>query len=61
MENLISNTSKFIGNIINEFFILCGIFLLVFATYTISVVASMYLLGAILILIGLFLAITRKE
>lgn len=61
IKKLISKITKFIGNIINEFFILLGLFLIVFATYIINVIASMYLMGAVLILFGLFLAFTRRE
>lgn len=61
IKKIISKTSKFIGNITNEFFILSGLSLIVYATYRINLIAAMYLLGLVLILFGLFLAWTRKE
>lgn len=61
IKKLISKTNKFIKSIVNEFFILSGLSLIVVATYFINVIAAMYLLGTVLILFGLFLAITRRE
>lgn len=60
LKKTISKATKFIGNITNEFFILSGLSLIVYATYRINTIAAMYLLGAVLILFGLFLAWTRK-
>lgn len=60
-KNLISKTTEFIKDIINELFILSGITLIVVATYQLSAIAAMYLLGVVLILFGLFLAFTRRE
>lgn len=60
-KKIISKTTKFIKNIINELFILSGLSLIVVATYQINVLAAMYLLGTVLILFGLFLAFTRRE
>lgn len=61
IKKLISKTRKFIGYIINEFLILSGLSLIVYATYRINLIAALYLLGVVLILFGLFLAWTRRE
>lgn len=61
IKNFISKTTKFIKNIINELFILSGLSLITYATYLINTIAAMYLLGAVLILFGVFLAFTRRE
>ncbi|GGN59357.1 hypothetical protein GCM10007971_22390 [Oceanobacillus indicireducens] len=61
IKNLISKPIKFIKSIINELFILSGLSFILIATYEINVVAAMYLLGAVLISFGLFLAFTRRE
>lgn len=60
LKKIISKAAKFIGNITNEFFILSGLSLLIYATYRINLTASIYLMGVLLVLFGLFLAWTRK-
>lgn len=61
IKNLIKKSTQFVKNIINEFFILSGLSLIVATTYLINKIAAMYLLGIVLILFGLFLAWTRRE
>lgn len=61
IKNFISDCSNFFKSIINEVFILTGLFLIVYATYRINTIAALYLLGIVFILFGLFLAITRRE
>jgi len=52
---------KKLKNFIEEICIIIGLSFIVAATYKINVIAAMYLLGAVLILFGLFLAFTRRE
>ncbi|MCM3396792.1 hypothetical protein M3638_02925 [Oceanobacillus profundus] len=61
IKKLISKTTQFIRSIINELFILSGLSLIAYATYVINTIAAMYLLGAVLVLFGVFLALTRRE
>ncbi len=61
LKKTIRKASEFIGSITNEFFILSGLSLLVYATYRINLTVSIYLVGVLLVLFGLFLAWTRKE
>lgn len=61
LKKTIRKAIEFIGSITNEFFILSGLSLLIYATYRINLTASIYLMGVLLVLFGLFLAWTRKE
>ncbi len=61
IKNLISKSTQFIRNIINELFILSGISVVVYTTYTLDETLGKYLIGLLLILFGLFLASTRRE
>ncbi|WP_303447203.1 hypothetical protein [Oceanobacillus profundus] len=61
IKKLIRKTTQFIRSIINELFILSGLSLIAYATYVINTIAAMYLLGAVLVLFGVFLALTRRE
>lgn len=57
----ITKITSIVKNIINDFFILLGISTVVYATYRINLTAAIYLVGVLLILLGLFLAWTRRE
>jgi len=61
IKKTIKKLNSFVGKIINEFFILLGLSTIVYATYRINLTASIYLVGVLFILFGLFLAATRRE
>lgn len=43
-----------LSNIVEDFFILVGLFLIVFATYLINHVASIYALGIVFLILGVY-------
>jgi len=55
-EFLISLYTVFVNDLLADFLILAGITLIVFTTYKINIIAGNYLLGAILLLIGILIA-----
>lgn len=61
IKKIIKAFKSFVGSIINEFFILLGVSTVVYATYRISLTASIYMVGVLFIFFGLFLAWTRRE
>lgn len=61
IKKIIKAYSSFVGAIINEFFILTGLSIIVYATYRVNTTAALFLLGIVFVLFGLFLAWTRRE
>jgi len=61
IKKSINKFNSFVKNTINDFFVLLGISIVVYATYRINLTAAIYLVGVLLILLGLFLAWTRRE
>lgn len=55
-EFLISLYTVFVNDLLADFLILAGISWIVFTTYKINIIAGNYLLGAILLLIGILIA-----
>lgn len=55
-EFLISLYTVFVNDLLADFLILAGITWIVFTTYKINIIAGNYLLGAILLLIGILIA-----
>lgn len=55
-EFLISLYTVFVNDLLADFLILVGISWIVFTTYKINIIAGNYLLGAILLLIGILIA-----
>lgn len=51
---------KELKNFIEEILIIIGLSIIVFATYLLSLVAALYVLGIILFLFGLFLAFAKS-
>ena len=57
---LISFLKIFVNELLADFLILAGITWIVFTTYKINVIAGNYLLGAILLLIGILVAKSKN-
>jgi len=59
-EFLTSFIKAFVNDLLADFLILAGITWIVFTTYKINVIVGNYLLGAILLLIGILIAKSKN-
>lgn len=60
IKQKLNKISKKISQLLAEIIIVIGLFFIVITTFLINYIIGMYLIGFLLLLVGLFIAYTRK-